>query len=106
MDALQRTLIIIGLIATTAMGDYYSKMWSLSPGFPAFVRVLVSYSLGVGFWLILLRDTGNLARAGLIWGLSATAVLLVISQVAFQECLTLRQWIGIGFGTISMVLLM
>jgi multidrug transporter EmrE-like cation transporter len=106
MDTFEKYFAIVGLVITTALGDYYSKCYSQSPALGSAAAAMSSYLVSLAFWFALLRGTQNLARAGLIWGVSATAGVLVISQLFFQECLTWRQWTGVGFGIVSLTLLL
>lgn len=95
-------LPITCLVVTTAVGDYCSKLASLSTRPAAWIGLFLAYNLGVLFWMLMLRQVQSLALAGMLWGLLSTIVIVLIGRVMFHEALTMDQWFGIVLGLLAL----
>jgi multidrug transporter EmrE-like cation transporter len=87
------------------VGEYWSKVWSLSPTMPRAAMLVVCYMLGSLAWLPAIYRGQSLSVIGSIWNLICMAITLVVGLVMFKETLNPTQMVGLGFGVIAIILL-
>lgn len=96
-------LILMGSLAVVA-GDYFAKTWSLSRSGIWFALAVVAYGGSVFFYVpTLLRE--GLVLTSMLWNIFTGIGFLLIGLLVFRESLTVMQWIGVGLGFASLVLL-
>ena len=100
-------IIIYLLIGTVlySFGDWFSKKYSMAPGFLLGLAALVSYALTTFCWLPALTKHHSLSILGTIWAVMTTLTAVLIGVLIFKESLTTLQIMGIVLAIISIVLL-
>ena len=100
--------LLVWLVASAlcfAGGEYYSKVWALSPNWRSFSLVLVTYTFGTLCWLPALLHKNELAVLGTIWLLLGCMATVIIGTLVFHETLSPVQWGGIVVGIIGLAML-
>jgi multidrug transporter EmrE-like cation transporter len=88
-----------------AGGEYFSKLWAISPTVSISFQVLVCYSFAALTWLPALLHKNQITIMGASWLLLATLVTVIIGFFVFSESLTSLHWLGVGLACTAMVLL-
>ena len=89
----------------SAAGDYFSKKFILDHKIKYLFCIFGVWSIATFLWLVLLSKVDTLARASKMWTVMYTIMMLFVSQVIFKEIITIRQWIGIILGFISLLIM-
>lgn len=87
------------------IGEYWSKVWSLSPTTPKALLLVVFYILGSLAWLPAIYKGQSLSIIGSIWNLICMAVTLCVGIIMFREQINHFQVVGLVFGVIAIILL-
>ena len=87
------------------VGTYLSKLYSDLPTYFLFISSMIFFTIVSIFWMFLLKETNQLAVIGSIWSIVCLIIQVFIGVFLFKESLSATKWIGIGIGTISVILL-
>ncbi|MGV8087149.1 MAG: EamA family transporter [Candidatus Woesearchaeota archaeon] len=94
-------LIVFELIA-----DIFAKEWSLKQHTIWLAAAsLGAYLIANTFWLFALKNGSGLAKGAMIFSISSAAIAIILGYFIYKESLTTMQLTGLGFGVISLVLL-
>jgi uncharacterized membrane protein len=96
---------LIGAIFT-GFGDYASKKWVTLDSWWWLALAYGSYILGVSFWFLGFRQSGEISKMALVWAILLAVAAILIGIVGFGERPTTTNLVGIGLGILSMVLIM
>ena len=97
-------LPLFGLIVFEMIADIFAKEYALKGGWFWFAA-LFCYIIGNSFWLYSIRHGAGLARGADIFAVSTAILATFIGVYYFHESLRTLQWVGVGFGIISLVLI-
>jgi drug/metabolite transporter (DMT)-like permease len=89
-------LLIIGAVLEVA-GDIFLKKQQLAAG-------LGIYFLGSCFWAWSLRET-TLSKAIVLFTVLNLLLVVAVGVWHFQEVVTFKQWVGIGFALCAVILI-
>ena len=102
---LQVYAFLVGSLVFYSAGEYYSKIYSLSPNWRLFFLALLMYVLNSALWLPALTAGKSLTIVSTIWNLSYMMTAPIIGLMIFNESVTLWQGVGICMGFLSMLLM-
>ncbi len=88
-----------------ALGEYFSKLWAISPTVGISLQVLMCYSFAALTWLPALLHKNQITIMGASWLLLATFAGVIIGCFVFNENLTFSHWLGVSLACTAMVLL-
>lgn len=94
-------LIIFEIIA-----DVYAKEYSLHDRFNYWSISILCYLLANAFWLESMRRGITLSKGGLIFSVSTAITVVIIGKYMYHEEITKLQMTGIGFGIVSLMMIM
>lgn len=95
---------LIVSVAMCAVGEYTAKQWSINSSLKTAMISLLFYTMGTAAWFPVLRGQNKLIVAWMLWAiLSAFSTILI--GLYFGESISSHQWIGMGLGLISIVLI-
>jgi len=77
------------------IGEYYSKLFSISPNIKLAIIVCISYLIGTIGWLPAIYYGKNLSTTGSMWNILASLSTIFLGLVIFKEHITNLQFIGI-----------
>lgn len=89
------------------LGDYYIKRAAddaLSLTSNLFLAGSALYLVSAGMWYFAMRHI-TLAQAGVAYSMLTLVALCVIGAVVFGEELRMREYVGIGFAVLAMLLM-
>lgn len=89
------TLILVGAVLEV-LGDVFLKKQQLAFG-------LSIYFLGSCFWALSLKEA-DLSKSIVIFTVVNLLLVVGIGIVMFHESLTTKQWLGVGFALLSLIL--
>lgn len=97
--------MLLGLSAAGVIaGDYFAKFWSTNQKGIFVLLAVLGYAASSLFYIpTLLRE--GLVITSLIWSILAIIGFLVIGLFVFNETLSTVQWIGVGLGIGSLIIL-
>lgn len=100
-------VVIYLLIGTVlySFGDWFSKKYSMAPGFLLGFYAWACYALTTFCWLPALTKHNSLSLMGTIWAVMTTLTAVLIGVLIFKESLTMIQLVGIVLAVVSIVLL-
>ena len=104
MTAAVWLIILIAMVAYGA-GEYTSKLYGAHPSFRLGAYSMLAYMVSCLMFLVGMQRFNSLSVLGMVWTVLYSAITLSIAVLCFHEPLSVRQWIGIGFGLISIVML-
>ena len=85
-------------------GDYFAKFWSINQRTIFVVLAICGYAVSSFFYIPTLLKQG-LVITSLIWSLLAIIGFMFVGLYLFHETLTPMQWVGVGVGIISLIIL-
>ncbi|MDD4319172.1 MAG: hypothetical protein PHW10_02510 [Candidatus Peribacteraceae bacterium] len=88
-----------------AAGEYLSKRYVLTPGWPLLAFLVCMYVLGTLAWLPALAQMKSLSVAGTLWSVISLGMTVLIGVLVFHERLTALQTTGIVLAAASIVAL-
>jgi len=88
-----------------AIGEFLSKKFALNPNTTLVIIILLTYSVGVLFWLPAILQKNQLSIVGTMWSVLSLLTTVLIGVLIFKENLSLTGIIGIVFAVISIILL-
>ncbi|MFC5408467.1 hypothetical protein ACFPMF_04055 [Larkinella bovis] len=100
-------LILVSLEVFSLLADYLIKKASLQAGMDGWPWLLTGglmYGTTAIGWFYMMRSF-KLFTIGLLHSFGVIALTLVLSLFVFQEKITLREWVGIALGCVSIGLL-
>lgn len=99
-------LPLSGLVLFEVVADIFAKEWSLR-NFPIIFAILslASYLIANTFWLFALKNGSGLARGAVIFSVSTAVLASLIGMVFYRENLSPLQFVGVGIGLLSLVLI-
>jgi drug/metabolite transporter (DMT)-like permease len=100
-------LILIAILLTTLLGDYYLKLASSSTfGLRSthFLAGAVISAIPAFGWFFLMRDH-SLATIGVIYSASTIILLAAMGVILFKETFGVREAIGISLAIASVVIM-
>jgi multidrug transporter EmrE-like cation transporter len=108
MIALLGKLPVFSLLLLSALGvisgDYFAKYWSVEQRGWMYALAIVGYALSAVFYIpTLLRE--GLVVTSVVWVVLSTIGFLVVGILIFHETLTPLQWVGVGLGIASLLIL-
>jgi multidrug transporter EmrE-like cation transporter len=90
--------------AGVVSGDYFAKSWSLNQRGWVYGLAIAGYAVSALFYIpTLLRE--GLVITSVIWVVLSTIGFLVVGILIFHETLTPLQWVGVGLGIASLLIL-
>jgi multidrug transporter EmrE-like cation transporter len=89
-----------------AGGEYFSKIWGLSPHWHAGIIAVVLYAISSAIWLPALLYRDQLSTIGIAWDVIAISATLFLGIIVFHETLTPTQWLGVVLAIIALWLLL
>jgi hypothetical protein len=101
-----KATLVLGIVLSSTLGDYYSKLYTVDQRLAFGAIALAAYAFGGLIWLDMLTYFKNLALSASLWVLISMGSALVVSQVCFGEHLTTRCWCGIVVGLVAIVLML
>ena len=97
-------LLLIISASGVVSGDYFAKYWSINHK-PIFVILaFVGYAISSLFYFPTLLSKG-LVVTSVAWSVLSIIGFMVVGILIFNETLTPTQWLGAGFGIVSLVIL-
>ena len=104
---MSKTLFIWFLAAMVFyfVGSYLSKLYSNIPSYFLFFSSVCIFILVSTCWMFAIKESKQLATLGTIWSISCLVIQVFIGVGLFGESISITKWIGIGVGTISVILL-
>ena len=90
------TTLLLGTLLEV-WGDIYFKKQSFLIG-------MILYTLGTVFWALSLRF-GDLSKLIIVFSVLNLTLAVVAGVYLFNEHLTWIQWVGVGLGSVSVILL-
>jgi len=97
-------LLIAVAVVFEIVADVLLKRWAIANRWPILAVGLFLYFVGTVFWAFSLRYE-HLSRAIVVFTVVNLVVITFVGVLLFQEKLTLWNKIGIGLGTVSVLLL-
>jgi drug/metabolite transporter (DMT)-like permease len=95
------------LIFFELVADIFAKEWSLKQhAIWLAVFALVAYLIANTFWLFALKNGSGLAKGAMIFSIASAGIAIILGYFIYKESLTPMQLTGLGFGIISLVLLL
>lgn len=88
-----------------AIGEFLSKKFALNPNLTLVIIILLTYSVGVLFWLPAILQKNQLSIVGTIWSVLSLLTTILIGTIIFNEKLSVISILGIIFAFLSLVLL-
>jgi multidrug transporter EmrE-like cation transporter len=106
---MQSARILFILFVTVAVGfeifaDVFFKRWTITNQRSLLIGGLIIYFIGTCFWAYSLKY-GELSRAVAFFTILNMLAITAIGVFLFQEKLTNLNWLGIGLGILSIILL-
>lgn len=98
-------LSIIMSMVFYAMAEYASKKWTIVPGYLWYWSAVLAYLINIFFWLKALKIYGGLAVLSTIYSALFSIVAVLVGVYVFGEILNVKQWIGIIFAIVAVILL-
>lgn len=97
-------LLLLLSAAGVIAGDYFSKSWSVNQRVSLAALAIAGYACSAIFYMpTLLRE--GLIVTSVVWSVLSIIGFLVIGLFVFNETLTPLQWLGVGFGVVSLITL-
>ena len=63
---------------------------------------MLAYNVMIFAWFKTVQSANqNIAIPGVFWCIGGQAILVILGAAAFNEVVSLRQWIGIGLGFVA-----
>lgn len=100
--------VVVGLAVCLlfyAVGEYWSKLWSMRPTPGLAVATVAAYALSAMGWLPALRAHGSLTILTTIFAVCTALAGVAIGLAVFREPVTSRQLAGIGLAIVALLLL-
>jgi multidrug transporter EmrE-like cation transporter len=95
-------LVLFVTALCVVIGDYFAKLWAVSQNTLYVFLCIVMYSFSALMFLpSLLKE--KLAVATVFWSVFMVIGSIFVGSVIFHEHLTVRQWVGILFGVLSII---
>lgn len=89
-----------------AIGEWASRKWLQQPLNHWWIALCLSgYAINSIFWLPALKCQGSLSIIGTIYAVLYLAITIFLGYIVFSETITIKQWIGIGFAVLSVIML-
>jgi multidrug transporter EmrE-like cation transporter len=88
-----------------AVGEYFSKKFSINPRPGTVGLILCAYALGTFAWLPAILQKNQLSIVGVIWSVMSLMATVLIGVIIFSEKLNLIGMLGILTAIISILLL-
>lgn len=87
-------------------GEYFSKLWGLSPSVVLMALAIACYITSSLLWFPALLYRNQLSTVGISWDVMALCGTLLMGLVIFQEHLSGKNWLGLALGLIAVYLLL
>ena len=99
------TWLLLGISASGVItGDYFAKLWSTNQRGLFILLSIAGYAVSSLFYIpTLLR--GGLVVTSIIWCVLSIIGFLFIGVYMFHESLSGLQWVGVGLGITSLIVL-
>ena len=88
-----------------AVGEYYAKIYANTGKINVVILAMIAYMACVALWFPALKGNNKLVLMGTIWTVGYALIGLVIGTFLFQEHCTIKQYVGIGLGILSILLI-
>ena len=102
-------LYIIALMSAAlslyAMGEYTSKLWTLSPSWWMGIVTCCLFSISTIPWLYALRAHGHLSALGPVFTLIGLVICVLMGTFLFEETITSKQIVGLIFALLATFLI-
>ena len=99
------TLCMLWSLCAYALGEYFSKRWSLAPSVLMTFCVTGSYALAQIGWLPALRMHGQLSALTVVFSIGAIVCGILIGVWDFGEHVSYCQGVGMVLALVSMILM-
>lgn len=90
-----------------ALGDYYSKKWSLQ-GYDK-LNIIIAYALyalSPAFWFLSFKLNSKLAEMTVVWVVMNILAATFIGLYIFGEQLSVTQWSGVALSVAGIILIL
>jgi len=95
------------LIFFELVADIFAKEWSLKQHLVWLaVFALAAYLIANTFWLFALKNGSGLAKGAMIFAIASAGIAVTLGYFVYKEPLSTTQIVGLGFGLVSLVLLL
>ena len=94
------------LVTFECVADVLAKQWSLDHEQTHLaVGALLAYLVANTFWLFALKNGSGLTRGAILFSVASALVATFIGLVFYKESLSRTQFVGLGFGLVSIILI-
>jgi len=97
-------LWLLGSAAAVVAGDYFAKKWSVDRGALLFWVSVGLYALASQLYLPTLLKEGLIVTS-ILWTVLSSVGFIILGITVFHETLSIWQWLGVGFGFVSLCFL-
>ena len=96
---------LIGSIIFFGMGEFLSKKFALNPKWIFVIGIIITYSIGVLFWLPAILQKNQLSIIGTMWSILSLLITVLIGLLIFGEKLNTLGIIGIILAFVTTIIL-
>lgn len=88
------------------IGEWSSRKWLQHPVNRWYIVIcLVGYAINSICWLPALKLQGSLSNIGTIYAILYLTITIFLGALVFNESISIKQWVGIGFAMLSILML-